>query len=639
MKDQVEMQVHGASNCVAKCDALGYEMHIAAVPIQLPSAIATPPLGPIIVQGMGGLKGVEVLTYKIPGNVPDGTDGCASMCGMELQITARIPNPAPMGLAVGTMNGQLKDHSGAVLGTVRVDNLALAPGDNTVSMTGIMKPDTGAMGAAAMFMSSYLQKKSQQTAVMGTDAGKSPIKWLQDVVNGIELSTTFPGASADFQALSEIELLSMEMTFSEGGPPMVGASVKARLNLPVECDMSIIKDVPKSGMSFDLVNGGSAVGSLSLPDDTNVKYSGGTITMNFDQTVMTVKDVGSFQGLVKDLLVGPSKAVQMKGTASPQASMNFGTLQLADIPFEGDTTMTGFNGFVDPKTGQSLMKIDKIDVSGGEAGILHMLVDFEVTNPSNVAPTMGQITLELWTTDGFKFGDVTVNDFRLNANAAKNAVTKFTSVPARYITPFDPQAAAAARKFISSFVSHQPQTATMRGTASGTSIPLLQPAMAAFHASSSVPGLADQICLKSKMYFPDLLHLNDLPIDLTVYNPFAAPLTVTGAACKLYACEKLGATSCESYFAEPVGLFTPDALDVAVPPKTQFTMPTHTVKLYNPLSIETLKTMFASGANGSWIRLSGTMSIKVGGFEMQMDLAEAGVKLCLVLPGHPCDNF
>jgi hypothetical protein len=316
-----------------------------------------------------------------------------------------------------------------------------------------------------------------------------------------------------------------------------------------------------------------------------------------------------------------------------------GTLQLADVPFQGDTLMYGFNAFLDPKTAAPLMKIDKIDVVGGAGDALQLSVDFEVMNPSNVAPSMGRLTLELWTSSGFKIGDVTVDNFKLDANKDMNAVTKFVSVPARYITPtVSPEAAAAGRLFMSTFVSHGSQNAEMRGTASGSPIPLLQPALAGFRTTSAVPGLPDKICIKTLMHVPSLFKIYDLPTELTARNPFSTSMRILGAHTEIYPCKTfLNDTVCKEFYKDSAGVYTPTPLNVVVPPLAQVVMPTATVKLNSIMSPEMIWTTFASLGGGSLIRIAGTMDFEVGSFKMTVDFNEHDIPITLKLIGNETD--
>ena len=271
-------------------------------------------------------------------------------------------------MVLGTLNAEMLDQNKVKLGTVgTVEDLTLSPGVNNVTMAGILHPDDDdALAAAADFMSTYMNNSAQVTTVRGTDAGDTPINWLNDIVNGLELSTVFPGgeragkktsctryhfsyliysnsplpaAGDDFAALTEIEIIAMEMELTSDSHAKVASTVKARLNVPPQVSQSIIMNVTFSGMVFDLIDPdtSSHLGGLTLDvTDVPVTYENGYITATFEKTDMAIKDFEGTQDLIAQLMVNPDKTVRMEGKASPLVETGMGWLQLKDVPFGGE---------------------------------------------------------------------------------------------------------------------------------------------------------------------------------------------------------------------------------------------------------------------------------------------------------------
>ena len=116
-------------------------------------------------------------------------------------------------------------------------------------------------------------------------------------------------------------------------------------------------------MQFDLIDVESLshLGRIELEvTDVPVIYEDGYITATFDKTDLVIKDFEGMQKCVTDLMVGPSKNVLMKGTASPHIKTGMGVLQLNEVPFEGQTIMYGYNNLLDPVSGDPEMKITKV---------------------------------------------------------------------------------------------------------------------------------------------------------------------------------------------------------------------------------------------------------------------------------------
>jgi hypothetical protein len=67
---------------------------------------------------------------------------------------------------------------------------------------------------------------------------------------------------------------------------------------------------------------------------------------------------------------------------------------LQDVPFQGPTSLTGFNSFSDPPA-----EVDSIDIVSGAQDVVTLTTAVIVTNPSTISASMGRVTLELWTDD------------------------------------------------------------------------------------------------------------------------------------------------------------------------------------------------------------------------------------------------
>jgi hypothetical protein len=652
-EDSITLNIDGTTDTLAICSALGFKMHIAGIPVKLPNSDAKPALPGVTVKGMGGLPDVNIIHHSIPGIVPDGTDGCPSMCGIQVSIKATVKNPAPVGLDVGTLNAQVTNENGVVLGTVSTNGLSLTPSSTlTAIMTGKLAPANSDLDAASDFFSAFLQNKAQTTKVVGKDAGSSAVGWLNDVVNGLELSTTFPGAGPGFSVLTGVEVQAMSMDLSPDKDPQVSGTIQATMQMPQDVDLSIISDVKSADMELDMIDPdtGKAMGHLSIDASSiSLQYKSGQLTASFTTTTMSVTDSETFSKVIKQLLLTPQKEIKMSGTASPTVLTNMGTLSLKSVPFSSSATLRGFNGFADPNTGKSLMQVNSLDVVGGKDGNMNLVVDAQVVNPSNVAASMGAVSLELWTSgDGaaVKLGTLQIDDFSLGANNDGTAVTHFPKIQAVYTPPTgSPSAEAAGRKFLSNFVQGVAQAVEIRGAVDGssTNIKLLKLALESFKTTSTAPGLSTPspgLLLFGLMYIPKPWSLYDLPTALTVQNPLTADMNFRLSHCDIYACNKFSSDNkaCEEYYNESTGYYSPDNIAEVVPGRGQHVLKTHTVKLYKLLTPEMIKTFFTSSAGGSFIRLKGYFEMSIGDTQITVDYEESGVPICLDYLGHPCKH-
>ena len=654
----LEMTLKGSSDATAYSPALGFDLDVEGLPINFPDG---KDLGPVTVKGMGGLGQVKIKSYKIPGNVPDNTDGCEKLCGLLLEFVAVVNNPSPFGMEVGTLNGEILDRNGVSIGVVTTTGLTLAPGETEVHMTGKLSPQGDvAKAAAEQFMSRYLSNTNQKTSVLGKDAGPSEIPWLNDVVDGIQLAAEFPGAGEDFQVLSDINIADMQIELTDDGGVLVGCKVEANMNLPDQVDRSIIKDVDYSGMVFDLVDpdDGVIIGEVELDDPTKVSIQyndSGSITASFEKTNMKVKDHEGMSMLVKTLMTAPSKVVKLHGRLSPHVHTNMGELQLSSVPFSGETVLYGFNNLIDPsdETNQTpLMQITGVDVTGGDTDNLHLSIDCDITNPSQITAAMGEMKIELWTSkiekndgkkgtqwyDSAKIGQVTIDNFTLEANSDKNKVTSFKGLKGVYTRPDTAAANKAGKNFLSSFVSGVDSLALIKGDEDGTKFDLLKPGLAALSTKAVVPGLEKKI-LKAAIMYPTKLHgllppLGKLPTALLIENVFSAAIKIDTASTTIYPCDDLkdgSRTECKKYHTGDVGEYTKDIIGVTVQPSngSATTIERKDVKLNMKWLDLLLSTLARAMSHGAVIRMRGGVDVQIGDFVQKgLTLAQKDVPIC-----------
>lgn len=111
--------------------------------------------------------------------------------------------------------------------------------------------------------------------------------------------------------------------------------------------------------------------------------------------------------------------------------------------------------------------------------------------------------------------------------------------------------------------------------------------------------------------------------------------------CEIFPCKTRSKddSTCEEYFSESVGSYTPDVINEVVPSQGSLALNIHTVQLNKVFSVEALKTLFASSTGGDFIRLNGSMDLTVGSTELSLDYEEIDVPICMIYPLHNCNGF
>jgi len=352
---------------------------------------------------------------------------------------------------------------------------------------------------------------------------------------------------------------------------------------------------------------------------------------------LTITDVKTWNEVSTELLKSKAVSWRLKADASVTAGAMGAHYTFNGVPFDKQVSIRGFNAFA------SDMKVLGLDVVGERDGTLLMVAQAEVTNPSNIAMSMGPLSLELWTalpgSEQVKLGDMHIEDFAIKANSQGTAVTRFPKVMATVTK--SSLSAAGGRAFLSNFVQGTAQTVNIHGTADGTQMKLMKASIAGFKTTSSVPGLVKHRLLqRSLMHIPWPTHPLELPTQLAVQNPFTADMVFHESHCDIYPCKKFNdAHQCEEYYTESVGFYTQDTLNEKVAGKTAMALNLHPVKLYKLITPENIRTVLGAAGRGSLINLKGNMTVSVGSTRMSLDYQEKDVPICLVYPTHECEDF
>lgn len=351
--------------------------------------------------------------------------------------------------------------------------------------------------------------------------------------------------------------------------------------------------------------------------------------------LLRITDVQTWGEVSSTMLRSESMLWRLKADASVTAGLMGLSVTFNGVPFDKEVTFRGFNAFA------SDMKVLSMDVLNAKNGTLELVADVEVTNPANIMGSMGPLSLELWSpgSEQFKLGALYIPDFKLNANSQGTAVTKFSRLQATYRIPSG-SAAAVSRAFLSNFVQGISQNLSIRGTADGTPMHLLKPAMSNFVTSSAVPGSKqNRMLIRSLMHIPNPLHPHQLPTQLVVQNPFSADMVFQRSHCEIYPCQTVNGETCSQYYEESVGSYTTEPINEVVPGKSHLALKLHPVTLSKLLTPEMIMTAFSSAGGGSFIWLKGSLTLSLADTQFTIDYEEKLVPICLVYPFHECAEF
>ncbi|KXS20722.1 hypothetical protein M427DRAFT_27841 [Gonapodya prolifera JEL478] len=171
---------------------------------------ATTPAGTVAITGvpyatslqLRGLQGlasspVQILAFDIVGGTPE---------YMSMKLTTKIVNPSNIQLAQNSDAVFQMLYLGQVVGTVTLPNLTLLIGDNVVSATAKLQPQTPeAVAAASQLVGAYIGGKDATVQIAGF-SGSTVIPPLAPALSSLSLSSVLPATKEKLLLNSRFQL-------------------------------------------------------------------------------------------------------------------------------------------------------------------------------------------------------------------------------------------------------------------------------------------------------------------------------------------------------------------------------------------------------------------------------------------------
>ncbi|KNC50586.1 uncharacterized protein AMSG_11614 [Thecamonas trahens ATCC 50062] len=237
----------------------------------LPFDVAIPLTG---FSGFTAPGATRVISFSLPGNAPTG--------GVMLDIDAELTNPSVASFDLGSVDLGVFHPSGARLGSVTVGSLAMTPGPNALSMTGVFDPHSSALPAASDTISKYLSGRNASLVVRGT-SGTTSAAWLRSVITSLTIPVTLPPSNDSVIHGIAMKRLNFDV-FPVASPTVAGTALAIWA-----CAFHITLDISALALDFTIFVNGSALGSAAVPWTPAVSsQAAGTLVVSFDHTPLTV---------------------------------------------------------------------------------------------------------------------------------------------------------------------------------------------------------------------------------------------------------------------------------------------------------------------------------------------------------------
>ncbi|KAG0212765.1 hypothetical protein BGX28_005611 [Mortierella sp. GBA30] len=465
----------------------------------------------ITVTAFNGLNGVKIEKFSLPGDDPAGK-------GILIEIDTAVNNPSAIQMYMGSLTLAIS-YKETIMGYVTSSNLTMVRGPQTLSMKGVLIPQTTPQGLAATseMMSRYIGNVVTDTIATGFDVkpdGVNSVEWLSSAVKNLKLTVPLQ-SPAPLQLIKALNLGALGLVFTPPtayNPTTTSTGVLANYSLPDGFGFNV--QFTQVANSFALSRNGVTIASLNSsynPSTSNM--AAGTLTFNLLETPLVVPDTSHtpFQEFNRDLTTGAILPFNVVGQASVFANTSIGTVNLVNIPFNASTELSGLQSLANPAP-----TITSLQVVQGTSTALTMAITVVIVNPSTISLNAGDVVLDLMY-KGARLGTVTMPQLAIVPGA--NTVQASSTI--------DPAASPEGLELLTLYTSGAGAPVSIVGTPTSTQVESLSLAFGALNIGSQMPGLQSKLLAGASLVVLDTTLVNGIAQTVvTVNNPFVPPMSI-----------------------------------------------------------------------------------------------------------------
>lgn len=461
--------------------------------------------------------GVLLEDLQLPSDDPQG--------GIDFIAVTQLSNPSPFALNLGTVRFSLT-YQGAYLGIGTGINTQIVPGNNNITLKGVLIPQTdpSSLAAVSQLFTNYINFESSPVIAAGQSTLQSDgttISWLSQGLQALQLTVPFKSTSP-INPIQSIEIGSMALTFTPETawtPRTDSDSVQASMKLPFGFGISI----SEIQNQFYIVKNGSNVAGLATPlgastseiktlgsTDTegtiDIKIEGGTLNStngehpNFAAFNTELTD----STVIEFLLVGNSRAV---------SNTSIGQITLDPIKVNVSTSLNGLQGL------KKYTTIGNVDVLGGNQQALNLSIEVFIYNPSNLQLATGDLQLQL-ERGGAILGTSLLPNLTLYMGNNTLSSTAY----------FEPNNSPQGSETLNNFVGGKDVELAITGYEGSTQVESLVPAFESLNITTILPGLNTSLLSSGALeILATTFHTDNIShVTVSLANPFTATFTITG---------------------------------------------------------------------------------------------------------------
>ncbi|KAF9975258.1 hypothetical protein BGZ73_001149 [Actinomortierella ambigua] len=430
----------------------------------------------IKVSAFNGLQNIKIEKFALPGDDPTGK-------GINVEITTSVTNPSAIQMEMGKLTLAIT-YKDTHMGLVSSDDLVMVRGPQTMTLRGILVPQTTPEGLAATseLMSRYIANVVTDTIATGYEVTpkNGAVSWLSSAIKNLKLTVPLQ-SPAPLQLIKALNLGALGLVFTPPtaySPLTTSTGVTANYSLPEGFNFNI--QFTKVANSFTLSRGGVPIANLNSsynPSTSNMAL--GQLTFDLLQTPLLVPESShvAFQEFNRDLTVGSNVEFQVVGNASVYANTSIGEVNLVNIPFNATTDLSGLQNVV-------------LDLLYG----------------------------------GVKLGTVTMPNLSIVPGA--NEIKAVSSI--------DPAASPQGMELLTLYTSGAGASVSIAGSPATTQVESLSLAFGALNIGSQMPGLGSKLLESASLTILDTTLQDGLAQSVvTANNPFVPGMSIMSIDAKI----------------------------------------------------------------------------------------------------------
>ncbi|KAI6169518.1 hypothetical protein EDD17DRAFT_1748665 [Pisolithus thermaeus] len=425
--------------------------------------------------------------------------------GIDFVAVTRLTNPSPFALSLGTIVFDLT-YQGVYLGSGTGTNTEIVPGNNNITLKGVLIPQTNSSSLAAVsqLFTNYLNFEPSPVVASGqstlqADGLRPPVNPIQSITIGSMALAFLPEAAWTPRVDSDSIQASMKLPF---GFNISIAEIQNQFYI-VKNDSNVARLATPLGASTPEIQ---VLGPTDTEGTIDIKVQGGVLNSTNEErpkfaafnTELTDSSVIDF------LLIGNSSAI---------ANMSIGQITLNPIKVNVSTSLKGLQGLKGHTT------IGSVDVLGGTAQSLNLSIEVFIYNPSNLQLSTGDLQLQLGR-GGAILGTSLLPNFTLHmGNNTMNSITYF-----------EPNSSPQGLETLSEFVGGTDVELVITGYENSTQVDSLLPAFESVNITTTLPGLNSNLLSSGALeILTTTFHTNNVSqVTVALANPFTASFSITG---------------------------------------------------------------------------------------------------------------